>query len=65
MVAALAVALGLLAAALCALAFVRWRANEIAMRHGRKLPGTVAMALIAGVTLGISAVLVFLLVVRA
>ncbi len=64
-VVALAVVLGLLATALCALAYVRWRANEIAMRHARKLPGTLAIPLISAVTLILSAVLVFLLVVQA
>ncbi|WP_235033783.1 YidH family protein [Pantoea sp. 18069] len=65
LVVALAIALGVLAAALCALAYVRWRANEIAMRHAGRLPGTLAIALISAATLGISAVIVFLLVVQA
>lgn len=65
LVVALAVALGVLAAALCALAYVRWRANEIAMRHARRLPGTLAIPLLAAATLGISAVIVLLLVVQA
>lgn len=64
LVVALAVALGVLAAALCALAYVRWRANEIAMRHARRLPGTLAIPLLAAATLGISAVIVLLLVVQ-
>ena len=65
LVVGLGVALGVLAVALCALAYVRWRANEIAMRHARRLPGTLAIPLLAAATLGISAVIVLLLVVQA
>lgn len=65
LVVALAIALGVLAAALATLAYVRWRANEIAMRHARRLPGTLAIPLISAVTLCISAVIVLLLVVQA
>jgi putative membrane protein len=57
----LAIVLGLLAAALCLLAYVRWRANEIAMRHARRLPGTLAIPLLAGATLVIAAVVALLL----
>jgi putative membrane protein len=57
----LAIALGLLAAALCLLAYVRWRANEIAMRHAQRLPGTLAIPLLAGATLVIAAVVALLL----
>lgn len=64
-VVALAVVLGVLAALLCAMAYVRWRANEIAMRHTRRLPGTLAIPLIAATTLGIAAVIALLLVVQA
>ncbi len=61
----LAVILGVLAAVLCAIAYVRWRANEIAMRHARRLPGTMAIPLIAASTLGIAAVIAMLLALRA
>ncbi len=61
----LAIAMGMLAAALCGLAYVRWRANEIAMRNSCRLPGTLAIPLISAGTLSITAVLVFLLVVQA
>lgn len=57
----LAISLGLLAAALCLLAYVRWRANEIAMRHARRLPGTLAIPLLAGTTLVIAAVVALLI----
>lgn len=57
----LAVTLGALAALLCAIAYVRWRANEIAMRHARKLPGTMAIPLIAATTLVITAVVALLI----
>jgi putative membrane protein len=36
-----------LAAALCVLAYQRWRANEIAMRHKGPLPPTAALAVLA------------------
>lgn len=61
---AIAVALAVLAAALCAAAYARWRGNEIAMRHGRPLPGTVAIALLATSVLGISAVIAVLLLLQ-
>ncbi|WP_442113843.1 YidH family protein [Pseudomonas sp. NUPR-001] len=60
----LAVAFGILAAVLCATAYLRWRANEIAMRHARRLPGTAAIALLASAGLGIAATIALLLVVR-
>lgn len=60
----LAIALGALAAVLCLLAYVRWRANEIAMRHARRLPGTLAIPLLAAVTLCIAAVVSLLLALQ-
>ncbi len=60
----LAIVLGVLAAVLCGMAYVRWRANEIAMRHARRLPGTLAIPLLAAVTLGISAAIAVLLAVQ-
>lgn len=61
MVVVLAVVLSVLAAALCAMAYLRWRANEVAMRHARRLPGTLAIPLIAATCLGIAAIIAFLL----
>lgn len=58
----LAIALSFLAALLCAMAYVRWRANEIAMRHARKLPSTVAIPLISASILGVGLVLALLLI---
>jgi len=63
-VVSLAIAFCGLATVLCSLAYVRWRANEIAMRHSRRLPSTMAIPLIALMTLGISAAIVFLLAAR-
>ena len=57
----LAVTLSILAALLCGLAYIRWRANEIAMRHARRLPGTVAIPLISDTILGVAAVIAYLL----
>ncbi|PJJ62152.1 YidH family protein [Compostimonas suwonensis] len=60
----LAVVLGVLAATLSVLAYLRWRANEIAMRHHRRLPSTVAIPLISAVTLAVAAAIAVLLVVQ-
>jgi len=59
---ALAIVLAVLAAVLCGAAYARWRANEIAMRHSRKLPGTIGIPLVAGAILGIAAVIALLLI---
>src|SRR5919108_5908414 len=53
---ALAIALAVLAAVLCAMAYIRWRANEIAMRHERRLPSTLAIPLLAASSLAVAAV---------
>ena len=58
----LAVVLSLLAAVFAAIAYMRWRANEIAMRHARRLPGTIGIPLVAAATLGIAAVIALLMV---
>ena len=60
-VVALAVALCALAAILCVLAYVRWRANEIAMRTKRPLPHSIAMLLMAAVLCVIGAVIALLM----
>ena len=57
----LAVALCGLAAVLSALSYVRWKENEIAMRHKRGLPSTIAMPLLAAVMCLVGAVITFLL----
>jgi|SRR5437868_8299539 putative membrane protein len=64
LVMSLAIGFGVLATLLCTMAYVRWRANEIAMRHSRRLPATMAIPLIATITLGIAAAIVLLLVVK-
>ncbi|WP_350349403.1 DUF202 domain-containing protein [Agromyces sp. G08B096] len=58
----LAVVLGVMAAILSVLAYTRWRANEIAIRHGRPLPYSWVIVVLAVVCLVTAAVLtVFLL----
>lgn len=64
-VASLAIVFGVLAAVLCSLAYMRWRANEIAMRHARRLPPTIAVPLIALISLGIAATIVVLLAMQS
>jgi putative membrane protein len=60
----LSIGLGTLAALLCGMAYTRWRANEIAMRHSRRLPGTLAIPLLAAATLAVSATIALLLLVQ-
>jgi putative membrane protein len=57
----LAVVLCVLAALLCVLAYFRWRDNEIAMRHSRALPGTIAIPLLAAAMCAVGAVIAFLI----
>jgi putative membrane protein len=56
-VAGLAIGLAILSAILSAVAYLRWRANEIAMRHDRPLPATIALPLLALSAAIISAVI--------
>ncbi|BDZ63547.1 DUF202 domain-containing protein [Agromyces mangrovi Wang et al. 2018] len=51
LVVVLAVGLAVVAAVLGGLSYVRWRANEIAMRHGRALPYSIAVPVLAAVAL--------------
>ncbi|GAA1792538.1 MULTISPECIES: YidH family protein [Agromyces] len=59
----LSVGLGVVAAVLSVLSYTRWRANEIAIRHGRPLPYSWVLPLLAAVCLITSAVLAVLLLV--
>ena len=59
-----AVLLAALAAALCATAYVRWRDNEIAMRHRRPLLHTVAIPLLSLATCLVAALLAVLLLLQ-
>ncbi|WP_022890001.1 YidH family protein [Agromyces italicus] len=51
LVTALAVALGAASAVLALLSYLRWRGNEIAMRHGRRLGFSWALPVLAAVCL--------------
>ena len=53
----LAVSLCALSAVLCVLAYLRWRSSEIAMRHSRGLPGTIAIPLVAAALCAVGAVI--------
>lgn len=53
----LAVAMAVLSAVLCGVAYWHWKANEIAMRHSRPLPSTIAIPLIALATLAVAAII--------
>jgi putative membrane protein len=54
---ALAIALAILSSVLSAVAYMRWKANEIAMRHDRPLPATIAVPLLAMSAAIVSAVI--------
>jgi putative membrane protein len=60
----LATILCLLAAMLCGLAYARWRANEIAMRHARPLPTTMGMAIVSAAILVVAAAIAVLILFR-
>lgn len=57
LVVAIAMALAVLSAMLCGLAYVRWRDNEIAMRHSRALSSSVAIPVVSAAMLLFSAVI--------
>src|SRR5689334_2905092 len=57
----LAVSLCALAAVLCALGYVRWRSNEIAMRLEKGLPSTIAIPLVAAAVAVVGAVIALLM----
>ncbi len=40
---------------------LRWRGNEIAMRHARRLPGTTVIPLLAASLIAVAAIVAFLL----
>lgn len=57
-VVALAIGLAVLSSILCGVAYFRWKANEIAMRHDRPLPATIGvplLTLVAAIVSGIIA----------
>ena len=54
----LAIALAVLSSVLSAVAYFRWKAQEIAMRHDRPLPATIAVPLLALSAAIVSAVIV-------
>jgi putative membrane protein len=60
----LATALAALAALLSGLAYVHWRASEIAMRNHDKLPGTMAIPLLTGTLVVVCAVISMLLLLQ-
>jgi putative membrane protein len=59
----IAVGLGAVSTALSVIAYTRWRANEIAMRHGRPLPYGWALPVLAATSLATAAVLTVVLIV--
>jgi putative membrane protein len=61
LVLSLAVALCVLAALLCGMAYTRWKANEVAMRNSQPLPSTFALPLLAASALAVAGILALLL----
>jgi putative membrane protein len=57
----LALALSTLAAVLSLMSYFRWRSNEIAMRHAKPLPATLAIPVLASGALLVSAGIAILL----
>ena len=58
----IAVGLGVVSTVLSVIAYTRWRANEIAMRHGRPLPYGWALPVLAATSLVTAAVLTVVLI---
>ncbi|HSS26669.1 MAG TPA: DUF202 domain-containing protein [Usitatibacter sp.] len=54
---ALAIALAVLSSVLCTAAYLRWKANEIAMRHRRPLPTSVVIPMLAAIGAIVSGVI--------
>lgn len=63
--AGVAVALAMLATVLAAIAYFRWKGNEIAMRHSSPLPASIGMPLLSVSVAGVAIVFCVLLVLRS
>ena len=61
---AIAVGLSVLSTVLCGMAYLRWRDNEISMRHGRALKSNLSLPLTAAVTLLLAAGIAVSMVMR-
>jgi putative membrane protein len=61
---ALAIVLAALASVLCGIAYLRWKDNEIAMRHAQPLPSSIAIPLLAAATMAVSGVIAALLLLQ-
>ena len=60
----MAIALSLVSAALCVVAYRRWRANEIAMRHRRPLPFTTILIFLSTSIVVVAGVIGLLLLLQ-
>lgn len=57
----IAVVLAVSAAGVCVVAYLRWRANEIAMRHDRPLPHSTVLPVLGAIVLvGVAALVIVL-----
>jgi inner membrane protein YidH len=57
LVVSLAIGLAVLSSVLSTMAYFRWKANEIAMRHARPLPVTAAIPLLSAIATIVGAIL--------
>lgn len=57
LIVALALGLAILSSVLCTVAYLRWRANEIAMRHQRALPTSIAIPMLSAIAAVIAGVI--------
>lgn len=60
----LAIGLAVLSSILCAMAYVRWKANEIAMRHAQPLPTTLTIPMLASIAMLLAAIIAAIELVR-
>lgn len=61
--ATMGIPLALIACVVAAVAYFRWKANEIAMRHGQPLASGYAIPLLAACLCGVGLILAFLILV--
>ena len=60
----LAIGLAILSSVLSTVAYFRWKANEIAMRHGQPLPLSIAIPLLAATAAFIAGILAAIEIVK-
>ena len=64
LIVALAIGLAGFSSVLCTVAYFRWKANEIAMRHAQPLPVTSAIPLLSAIAAVVAAILAGILILK-